>query len=512
MPCYKTLSLEIREPGRRKRELMDTALLSYTRALEQLLRQCREPVQALARGGRRVTRAQVQALADKDMLRALNIYGVQPFKDSLKQDFATILLSFAARWQKSGGQAGYPCVRLEPEEADARIRALTDAYDAGMLSAAEMRGRLAVVLAHSGRVHPLYFGRYAAARDYCLLYDPGTGRFFAKLHLLNAKSRLPPAPFGRELRVVAPGLPSAQATDGPRRFIVVPLSFGKAQQEVLRQALDHPQILRTARLVRHGDAYRLVLSVEVSCNACVVPQATMGVARAAAALACTVCGRDGAVQENAMLSARGGQMLFCMAKEITARALEARAQVVLEANGGRGDGFLLRDGGRFQPEVFPAGQYMRLEHILRYKLVEAGLPPPVCVSGSGLNITCPRCGAVTRKNRLSPQMFACVACGYAAPFPFVGSRNLAVRLQKYAGNKVPVYVREENGMRHYFNDALGFSCTVPAEDGETVVFYELSLMAKGRQEDWCEGKKYAMLCKLRAAEDIRNAVRWVPVK
>lgn len=511
MPCYKTLSLEIRDPGQRKRELMDAALLSYTRALEQLLRQCREPVLELARSGRRVTRAQVQALADKDMLRALNAYGVQPFKDSLKQDFATILLSFAARWQKSGGRAGYPCVRLEPEEADERIRALTDACDTAALSAAELRGRLEAVLAHSGRVHPLYFGRYAAARDYCLLYDPETGRFFAKLHLLNAKNRLPPAPAGRELRVVAPGLPPARITADPRRFIVVPLSFGKAQREVLRQALDRPQILRTARLVRRGDVYRLVLSVEVSCNACVVPQATMGVARAAPGLACTVCGKDGASPANAMLSAEGGQMLFCLAKEITARALAARAQVVLEANGGRGDGFVLR-GGVPQPEVFPAGQYMRLGRILRYKLVEAGLPPPVFVSGSGLNITCPRCGAVTHKNRLSPQMFACVSCGYASPSAFVGSRNLAVRLQKYAGNKVPVYVREENGVRRYFNDTLGFSCTVPEKDGDAPVFYELSLMAKSRREAWCDGKKYAMLCKLRAAEDIRDAVRWVPVK
>ncbi|MFT8889377.1 MAG: hypothetical protein ABF904_11240 [Ethanoligenens sp.] len=515
MPCFKTLSLQIHAPGQQKQALMDAAMLSYTRALEQLLRQCKEPALALARAGGRVTRAQVQALADSKMLRALNVYDVQPFKDALKQDFSTMLLGFIARWQKTGGHVGYPCVRLEPDEAEVHIQALLERYDGGRLSSAEAHGQLAACLSHSGRVHPLYFGRYAAHRDYCLLYDPQTDRFYAKMYLLNARNCLPAPPVQRVLHVVAAGLPPAHETGVSRRFIVVPLSFGKEQQAVLRQALDRPQILRTARLVRRGDAYSLVLSVEVYCTACVVPQTTMGVARTVGGLTCTVCDKHGEVTQNMLLApvpGRQAQMLFSFAKTITARALEARAQVILEANGGRGDGVALPKDEHARASVFSGWDYARLGKILRYKLLEAGLPPPAFVSGGGLNSTCPRCGAVTRRNRLTPLLFACVSCGYAAPFQFIGSRNLAVKLQKYAGNKVPVYVREENGVRHFFNDILGFSCTLSAGIGDAHVFYELSLMAKGQQETWCDGKKYAMLCKLRAAENIRDAVRWVPVK
>lgn len=512
MPCYKTLTLRLHQPDRQKRALIDAALLSYTRALEQLLRHGKKQAVALARTKQRVTRAQVLTLADAGTLKALNIYAIQPFKDALKQDFCSIVLGFIARWQKTNGRAGYPCVRLEPEEADERVHTLLERYDRGDVSDSDAERQLSSLLSHSGRVHPLYFGRYAARRDYCLLYDPDTGRFYVKLYLLNAQNRMPAPLPGRVLRVVAPGLPPARETGATRRFIVVPLAFGKEQEAVLRQALNRPQILRTARLVRRNDAYFLVLSVEVFCQACIVPQTTMGVARTFGGLTCTVCDTDGQVVENVTLPSAANRVeLFRLANNITTRARSARAQVVLEADGGRGDG-LISQNDTARASAFSVWDYMRLGQMLCYKLLEAGLPPPVFVSGSGIYAACPRCGTVTRRNRLSAKMFACVSCGYAASSQFVGSRNLACKLRKYADNKVPVYVRVENGMHHFYNKTLGFSCTLPANGGDATVLYELSLLTKGRQAEWYDGKKYAMFCKLRAAKNIRDVIRWVTVK
>lgn len=512
MPCYKTLTLRIHQPDRQKRMLLDAALLSYTRALEQLLRHGKAQALALAQTGQRVTRTQVLALADAETLKSLNVYAVQPFKDALKQEFCSIVLGFIARWQKTNGRAGYPCVRLEPNEAEEHIHMLLNRCDRGDVSDADADKQLSSLLSHSGRVHPLYFGRYAFRRDYCLLYDPGTNRFYAKLYLLNAKNHLSAPPSGRVLHVVAPGLPPARETSKTRRFIILPLAFGKEQETILRQALDHPQILRTARLMRRNDAYFLVLSVQVFCQTCIVPQTTMGVARAFGGLTCTVCDADGQTVENAQLpAAKSHAELFRLANRITIHARNARAQVVMEANGGRGDGLVLKSGTS-RIAAFPVGDYTRLGQMLRYKLPEAGLPPPAFVSGSGIYAACPRCGTVTRRNRLSAQMFACVSCGYAAPFQFIGSRNLACKLRSYAGNKVPIYTRIENGVHHFYNETLDFSCTLPANSSDAPVLYELSLLVKGRQAEWYDGKKYAMFCKLRAAKNIREAVRWVTVK
>ncbi len=514
MACYKTLSLRIYRPGAQKRLIMDEAILRYTCALEALLRRCRERVLALAEAGKPVLRAQALALAGADDLRALNVFGIQPFKDSLRQDFARMVLGFLSHWKKTGGNAAYPCVRIEPGELDERFADLTARYDAGELSDRTFRTETNALFLHCERLHSLYFGRYAENRDYCLLYDPVSRRFYAKLHLLNAKDRLPAPPAGKTLRVVAPGLPPAKTGRSKRRFIVVPLAFGRAQETLLRQALDCPKILHTARLLRRKDAYYLILSVEAAVRPRIPVRSTMGVARTGGGLTYTVCDGDGAVRESGRITpVPGRQMLFLLAGEVVRTAAKAGSQVILEANGGRGDSFVRRGGSSGRSGVFPAVQYARLGQILRYKLPEAGLPAPVFLSGNGINTACPRCGASTYKNRLTPRLFACISCGYAGPFEYIGSRNLAMKLKKYAANRVPVYVKElPDGSHLYYNHTLSFSCTLAASEGDGRVLYELSLMAKGSAGTWHEGRQYSMLCKLRTADDIRSAVRWVPMK
>lgn len=507
-PCYKTLTLRLYAPGRAKRALLDDAVLRYTRALELLLRLCRARVEGLSADAR-VTRVQAAALADAQTMRALNVYDVQPFKDSLKVDFTNTVLAYLARLRRSDGRVSYPCVRLEPDEAAALFDARLREAEAGRLPPSEAQGRIDWVCAREGRLHSLYFGRYAAQRDYCLLYAPESGRFFAKLHMLSAAQRVPAPPQERqELRVVAPGLPPARDAAAKRRYIILPLAFGKRQEAVLRQALAVPRMLHTARLVRRADgAYDLVVSVEVQAGPSVRPRCTMGLARAPGGVCCTVRASDGATLDERMFpaapgaAARGGQALFLLARDVAALAVSHRAQVVLEADGGRGDG--LTAGPAPAALAFPVWRYARLTQLLRCKLVEAGLPAPALVSGKGLFAACPCCGCVTRKNRLTAQLFICTACGYAAPAQFVASRNLAVRLEKYATNKIPISVHTRpDGSRRYTNAVLGFACTLPPGADEAQVRYELRLFVDEQLRQWITGKKYAMLRKLHDAPDL----------
>lgn len=513
-PCYKTLTLRLYAPGRAKRALLDNAVLRYTRALELLLRLCRARVEGLSADAR-VTRVQAAALADAQTMRALNVYDVQPFKDSLKVDFTNTVLAYLARLRRSDGRVSYPCVRLEPDEAAALFDARLREAEAGKLPPLEAQGRIDWVCAREGRLHSLYFGRYAAQRDYCLLYAPESGRFFAKLHLLSAAQRVPAPPQERqELRVVAPGLPPARDDAAKRRYIIVPLAFGKRQEAMLRQALTVPRMLHTARLVRRADgAYDLVVSVEVQAGPSVRPRCTMGLARAPGGVCCTVRASDGATLDERMfptapgaaardtVAQRGGQALFSLARAAAALAVSHRAQVVLEADGGRGDG-LTAVPASVMP-AFPVWRYARLTQLLRCKLVEAGLPAPALVSGKGLFAACPRCGCVTRKNRLTAQLFICTACGYAAPAQFVASRNLAARLEKYATNKIPISVHTRpDGSRQYTNAVLGFACALPPGADEAQVCYELRLFVNEQLRLWTAGKKYAMLRKLHDASDL----------
>ena len=207
--AYRTLTLKIYHPGREKRRIMDEALAHYAKALQFLLDSCREGAEALARLGRPVTRAALLALTGGERTRQLNRFDVQPFKDSLKIDFAAVMKLYLAQRARSP-RTGYPRAWLAPEQLDEMLGRLIGACDAGRVSDAVFARRLDGLLDRFGRIHSLYFGRYSFRRDWCLLVDGNAGRYYAKLHLLNAAHRLPAeSGIRRDMRVVAPGMPPA---------------------------------------------------------------------------------------------------------------------------------------------------------------------------------------------------------------------------------------------------------------------------------------------------------------
>lgn len=505
---YKTLVLRLRDPGKQKRALLEDAMLRYTRALEALLRRRRADILALAAQKEPPARAAVAALADADAMRALDCFGVQPFKDSLKVDFTNVALVFLSRRRRAGERACFPCVRLEQAEADADVADTLAAADAGALPSARAQARIDRAIAHAQKLRPLYFGRYSDRRDYCLLYHPRTGRFFAKLHLFNSALRVPAPPGQRqELRVVSPGLPPACDKAENRRYLVLPLSFGAHQEQTLRAALENPRLLRTARLVRReSGAFDLLVSVQIQPGPALRAQTVMGLARGAGGMCCTVRGANGEVTESLFWAdIPGAHGLLPTVRQAAALAVARRAQVVLEKDGGRGDGLGV---GVAAARAFPVWRYARMAQMLCGRLVEAGLPAPALVSGKGLNDACPRCGGVTRKNRLTPGLFLCTACGYAAPARFVASVNLSARLGKYASDRIPLAVRAlADGTRVFSNASLGFSFALPPGADETQLYYELRLFVKAQLHIWNNGPRYAMLCKLRDAPDLRTVIR-----
>ena len=508
MPFYKTVSLRIYRPSQGKMNLLDDAVLRYTRALEFLLRACQKSVVHFARGTERATRSKMRVFVTAEKMRSLNQFDVQPFKDSLKQDFVTLALGFITRFRKMGEQTSYPCIRLESDEADKQIHTILECLEKGELSESCALSKLDSTFTRINRLHSLYFGRYALNRDFCLLYNKETNRFLAKLYLVNTAHHLP-AHFVQDscMVAVAPGMPPMKPSHAARRFIIVPLAFGREQEQILHRALNYPKMLHTARLVRRKDAYDLILSVEVLPAHSIVSKGILGIVRSFEGICAVFRGQDQAEFEQYFFPSE--KNLFKLAKKIIDRASFLQAQVVLESNGGRGDGLAFPGA----PRPFSAHLYEKLAQILQYKLIEVGLPAPIFLSGIGLNSTCPRCGASTQKNRLTREMFACIKCGYATEARFVGGYNLAKRPQQYAINRVPIYLQKNtDGSCFCFNKILEFSCVVPSDEEKSAILYQLSLMIRSQDDDWYDGKKYAMLCKLRSAENLQDAVRWVKVR
>lgn len=507
--AYKTLMLQIYKPSAAKRARMDEAMLQYSKALQVLLDSCRDEVLALSGSGETVTRRLLLSLIDRDTAKRLNDFAVEPFKDSMKMEFAGIAATFIALHRKNSG-TGYPLVFLDDDRYRCAVDALVRRFDGDGMGRKRFENACSRLIGRVERPRSIYFGRYDANREYCLLYDEFKDRFYAKLYLMNRSQAIEKNTVsGLSLRYVMEGLPPMLNPTGKKRYVVVPLAFGKNQYDDLKKALSHPGILHTARLLKKGKQYYLMVNVECASEPPRTASTTMGVARSASGgLNYTVCDADGRVVEKGSLSASDPpQKLFILAKEIVRIAGSHVSQVVLEANGGKNDRLLFKRDASDTP--IANRQYARMADILKYKLPEKRLPPPVEVSANGLFCTCPVCDGNTRRNRVSREIFACIRCGYASEAEWIGSLNLARRLMKYRRDKVPVYVMEKENNLTFYNKSLDFECVLPQNITDYSQMYEeLSLLVRNAGEEFeRNSQKYAVLKKLRQSPHIRDAVR-----
>jgi putative transposase len=510
--AYKTLMLQIYKPSGHKRALIDIAILRYSRALQALLDRYRDELIKLSKSEVNVTRSMLLSLIDKDTVKDLNDFNVQPFKDSLKIDFAFLAATFIAQ-SKKNRNTGYPCVFLDPLRYCSLISDIIKQFDDRLICKSRFEYEYSKITSHVDRLHPLYFGRYSAHRDFCLLYDEFTGRFYAKLYLVNlADSIYSAQTTGKlSLKYVTAGMPAMLNQSGKKRYIVVPLAFGKSQQEYLKHTLDNPSIIHTARLLKKGNKYYLMVNVDCATEHVLTTSTTMGVARnSVGGLHYTICDESGGVVSNGNIGSNynESQMPFFFSKNIVKIAFENKSQVVLESNGGKNDEVLFKKDTGAEP--LTAKQYSSLAEILKYKLDEKRLPPPIEVSANGLYCTCPLCEKRTRKNCISSEIFACVECGYASISESIGSINLAQRLIKYRSDKVPVYVSESDNGLMFYNKCLNFECMLPKDCSDyTQMYYELNLLVHCKAEFESNSKIYSILKKLRESPNIKDTVRIV---
>lgn len=479
---YKTLMLKIYKPSKKKREIMLSAAERYAKALQQLLDHYREKIDALAGLDGNITRTMLLNMIEKEILKELNLLEVQPFKDSLKIEFAALAMNYIVQHRKSA-RARYPRV-----------------YNPTGNGTPEGNG-----------LHPLYFGRYDTGRDFCLLTDRSTGRFYAKLYLLNAKNKMNDnSGQGRlQLRYISSGPEEYLRPTESRRFLILPLAFGKHQLRDLNRVLQNPKLVRTARLKIIGNDYYLL--VNVACEPAKQENITnlMGISRCTdGGLHYTVCDNGGRQLESGLIPAEPPecQKPYLFAKKIVGVCRKYLPQVILEANGGKNDKLLLRNVGGTTP--LTNSEYSRLVKILAYKLSELGLATPVLLSANRLFTTCPECQITNQKSRISSGLFVCVECGYASEVNALGSLNLIRRLKSYQNDCVPFELTRNEDTLVFQNRILGFECPLTTNtENYDEFFHELSLYLSRPTSDKVDCVKYAIIKKLRAADRLTAAIR-----
>lgn len=437
----RTIHLKLHKPGTAKRNIINNAFINYNNAYNYLLAKARADIENIELNykSQRGTYSTLglSKWIDSSISAEINKFDIQPFKDSLKLDFGMTLASYFVQ-KKSNPQMPFPPFKKEPVNAEDKFR-------------------------------PIYFCRYDTKRSFCLLYDKAEKKFFAKLFLMNIRNGKTRENFDFKRNLTCLSKKEEDAKALPKEtFIIAPLSFGEWQLNMLLQAAERPEILRTARLINKNNEFYLSISIDLPEEDKVETSTYLGLCRGIeTALNYTIIDSKANPLSTGELdfningnSSEQKKEIHKLANEIIEIALKSKSMVVLQNLTGKGDKLSWIEDGVTQKPTLGCRLYNELARILEYKLPQKGLPEPAIVSSVDIFHRCSICGNNTRKNRFSKTMFICTTCGLSSGLDSLGSYNLASKLIKYRNEPVKLRGRRTPEGMYLKNELIGLELFV----------------------------------------------------
>lgn len=422
----KTIELKLFKPGLLKREIIDEALENYTRAYEYLIEKASKEIDFIGENFKDYSgnykAVNISKWIDKDTLKELNIFKVEPFKDSLKLDFSSTLAGFLSLRSKNEAVC-FPAPKCS-------------------------------------NLRPIFFCRYSKARNYSLLYDAEKDRYYAKIYLMNVKNekrKKCEKIYNNELKYLDKNKEVYKDGTSKKTFVIFPLAFGKWQEKYLRDAINNPEILKTARLIKRKKEYFLSINIVKKIDM-IETVNFMGISRGNENAinyavvdynSSLICEGHEEIQENAT-----DDILNKLANKLVNTAVDNKCQVIMEKLIDRGDNltFQNKQGKNFIPKI-NCSDYNRFYNIMNYKLISSGLKKVIRVSGVSIFYACPYCHNKSKKNRFSKEIMLCTSCGRTINIDKAGSLNLARRLLQYNNEKIKIIVEStESGIRFINKD------------------------------------------------------------
>ncbi|MFL0246417.1 hypothetical protein [Candidatus Clostridium stratigraminis] len=424
--AMQTIELKLFKPGLLKREIIDEALENYTRAYEYLMGKASKEIDVIEESFKDYNRNYraniISKWIDKDTLKGLNVFNIEPFKDSLKLDFSSTM--------------------------------------AGFLSLRSKNKSVSFPANNGSNLRPIFFCRYSKVRNYSLLYDAEKDRYYAKIYLMNVrnkKRKRTTKTYNNELKYLDKNKEVYKEGTGKKTYVIFTLAFGKWQEKYLKDAIYNPEILKTARLIKRKKEY--YLSINIVKKVDIVETVNyMGISRGNESAinyavvdykSSLICEGHEEIQDNIT-----EDMLNKIANKLVKVALKNRCQVIMEKLIDRGDNltFQNKQGKSFIPKI-NCSDYNKLCNIMTCKLMGSGLKNVIRVSGVSIFYTCPYCYNKSKSNRFSKEIMLCTSCGRSINIDKAGSLNLSRRLLQYKNEKIKVLVEStKNGIRFINKD------------------------------------------------------------
>lgn len=512
----RTIVLKLHKPSRIKCEIIDSAILNYNNAFRYLLKRAYMDLKEIRKkyeGKKGCSCLTLSKWIDNEIGKDLNRFDVQPFKDSIKLDFGMTLASYLSIGA-SNPKASFP-----------KFKELENTRDNGLLSRSDIKE------AGLSGVHlrPIYFCRYDTKRSYCILYDRKRDRYFAKLYLMNNKNakRVSTDKQRRgELFYISKNSSAVGRGKRKESFIIMPLSFGKYQEEFLKQALDKPEILRTAKLSKRGNEYYLAVSIETGQNESIECNTFMGVSRGLKSkLNYTIVDTEGNILDSGpLIRPKNGvnkhpvalDELHKTANIITGIALKNKSRVILQNLIEKSDKLDWIQSKENIRSEYSYSTYIQLTKLLEYKLRDKGLPSPMKVSSVNIFYSCYECGHYSRQNRLNSSIFICTQCGATMDIDSLGGLNLARKLINYDNSRIKIKVTKSTEGMWLSNKLIDLNCYITYEDNPLEKLKdEIRMITQNIKEAAIQSerkefqKRMSIIKKLQSSEDFINLIEFV---
>lgn len=459
--------LKLYKPGKGKKIILDEAMINYTKAFQYLLDKAEEDLSVII-DECKVIKEQYRATYVKTWVnekhgKELNRFSIEPFKDSIKIDFAATFCRYL-NLKIKGNDLNYPSTYISDLMLEKKYNQIIEQYIEGEKTSFNLENIINNLISKTEKYRPIFFCRYSSKRNYSLLYNEKSNRYYAKIYLMNVKNdkRIEPKTYMNSgLTYINKNNEIFNEKLTKRCYLIFPLCFGKWQEGYLKEALQNPEILKTARLIKKKDEYYLAISIVK--EICDLPKSNnfMGVSRGVANLInyCVVDGAENMIVEGKLNIDNDNiadNKLYEISNAIAQIAYKNKCQVIMEKLVDKGDRLIWEDkGGKNNVPKLSCLKYNQLLNIINYKIIGLGLPEVVRVSPIDIFYTCPNCGNHSKANRFSKELLICTTCGTAMDIEKVGSFNLARKLIKYSKDNIKVKVQETPKGVRFINKEIG---------------------------------------------------------
>lgn len=462
-----TIILKLHKPSSRKKSIIDEAMKNYTKAFQLLLTAAQADITSIMENYSDNTGKYrgsfLSKWVDVEMDKKLNEFGIEPFKDSIKMDFGSLIAGYL-NLKKKNAEVNFPTAIISEEEMDYEYEKLMESNEAIEVIEAEIEK----LDYKKNNLRPLFFCRYAINRNYSIFYNTETCRYYAKIYLMNVKNKMRKkiAPYDGDIHIYINRQKTVfKENSGKRSYEILPLAFGKWQEKYLKEAILNPEILKTARLKIDKNNYYLCVNMAKERKKVIDVSNNLGISRGINnTLNYCVVNNLGDIVQEGVLNTENNCMklnsIHKLANNIVDLAVTFKSQVILERLIDRGDrlNWLENDGVNYGSKI-QVNNYNQLAQILDYKIPDSGLPKVIRVSCINVFYTCPYCGNNSKDNRFSRELLICTSCGMTIDVERAGSLNLARKLIKYKNDKIKIIVEKTESGVKFVNKDLGFEYT-----------------------------------------------------